>query len=275
VSAAHAGGSAAHQALGLFFSQRRLLWELARREISDRYAGQAFGIAWAVGHPLFLMGLYVFIFAFVFKVRIETSYDLPLDYTTYILAGLIPWLGFQEAMNRGSTAITGSAALVKQTVFPLELLAAKGVLAALFTQLIATAILIAYVLASRGSLHASYALLPVLVVVQAFAMTGVSLLLGAIGPFFRDVKDLVQLFGVAGLYLLPVFYLPAWVPELFKPVVYANPFSYMAWCYQDALYYGRIEHPVAWIVFPLASTAVFVCGCRAFRRLKVLFGNVL
>jgi len=46
---------------------RGLLWELTKREHRDRYAGQMLGVAWSIGHPLFLMLLYVFIFSFVFR----------------------------------------------------------------------------------------------------------------------------------------------------------------------------------------------------------------
>jgi lipopolysaccharide transport system permease protein len=89
------------------------------------------------------------------------------------------------------------------------------------------------------------------------------------------LKDVIALYGNIGTYLIPVVYLPGWVPPIFKPLLYVNPFSYMTWMYQDVLYFGRIEHPVAWIVFPLFSVVVFALGYRVFRRLKPLFGGAL
>ena len=38
---------------------------MTRREVSDRYAGQVLGTFWAIGHPLALMAIYVFIFGYV------------------------------------------------------------------------------------------------------------------------------------------------------------------------------------------------------------------
>ena len=64
--------------------------------------------------------------------------------------------------------------------------------------------------------------------------------------YFRDVKDFVQVFCIAGMYLMPVVYLPKMVPGVFRPLLNLNPFSYMVWCYQDACYFGRFEHPWAW-----------------------------
>lgn len=266
---------ALREVFALLTRHRQLTWEMAKREMTDRYSGQVFGVFWAIGHPLFLMALYVFVFAFVFRTRIGGTFELPLDYTAYILVGLIPWMSFQEAMNKSCISITANANLVKQVVFPVEVLPAKGVIASLFTQAISTLMLVVYVLASHHSLHWTYLLLPVLIALQTIAMLGVSYLLAAVSVFVRDTKDLVQLFGLAGMYLIPVFYLPQWVPTLFKPLLYLNPFSYLVWCYQDALYFGRFEHPEAWIVLVIGSAGVFVIGYRIFRKLKPMFGNVL
>lgn len=267
--------SAFREVMQLLAKHRDLTWEMARREISDRYVGQAFGLIWAVGHPLFMMGLYVFIFAFVFKTKVGGTSAMPLDYTTYILAGLVPWMAFQEVMGKSCTAVTANAGLVKQVVFPLEILPAKGVLASLVPQLISMSILLGYVLATHGGYVATYWLLPLLVVLQILAMLGIAYFLAAVGAYFRDMKDFVQLFCMAGIYLMPVFYLPEMVPSLFKPLLYLNPFSYLVWCYQDVVYFGRFEHPVAWAIFPLISVGIFVIGYRLFRKLKIGFGNVL
>lgn len=261
--------------VSLLTRHRDLTLEMAKREVSDRYVGQAFGILWAIGHPVFMMGLYVFIFAFVFQTKIGSTLEMPLDYTTYLLSGLVAWMGFQESMTKSCAAITSNASLVKQVVFPLEILPVKGVISSLFQQGILIILLVGYVLISHGSLPWTYLLLPVLIVLQVMAMIGVAYLFSAIGAYFRDIKDFVQLFAVSGIYLLPVFYLPTWVPPLFKPLLYVNPFSYLIWCYQDALYFGRIEHPWAWVVNAVASFAIFVIGYRVFRKLKPTFGNML
>lgn len=254
---------------------RDLTWEMARRELADRYVGQAFGLLWAIGHPVFMIALYVFVFAFVFKQKVGGTVEMPLDYTAYLLSGLVAWMSFQESLTKSCTAITGNAALVKQVVFPLEILPVKGVLASMFPQLVSLVLLIGYVLVTNGALHATYLLLPILIAMQLMAMIGLAYILAPIGAYFRDIKDFVQLFAIAGIYLMPVFYLPAWVPDLFKPLLYLNPFSYLIWCYQDALYFGRFEHPWAWAFTGLASTATFVIGYRVFRKLKPGLGNLL
>jgi lipopolysaccharide transport system permease protein len=254
---------------------RALTMELARREILEQYAGQMLGGVWAVVHPIFLIGLYVFVFVVVFKTKIGGSYEMPYDYTMYLLSGLIPWLSFQQSMMRACSTLTSSASLVKQVVFPIEVLPAKSVLASLVPQLVGLAVLLSYVCWTFGVPHSTYLLLPLLLAIQLLAMTGVAFALAVFGAYLRDTKDFVQVLSIMGIYLMPVVYLPSWVPPLFKPIIYANPFSYMAWCYQDALYFGRLEHPWAWVIFTLWALLSFTLGYRVFRRLKPQLGNVL
>ena len=261
--------------VSLLTRHRDLTFAMARRDLSDRYAGQAFGLLWSIVHPLFQIGLYIFVFAFVFRTRIGGTVQLPLDYTTYLLSGLVAWLGLQEAMIKSCTAISTNASLVKQVVFPLEILPVKGVLAALFPQVVSLLVLIGYVVAVHGALPLTYSLLPLLILMQLMAMIGLGYILSVVGVYFRDIKDFVHVFATAGVYLLPVFYLPDWVPGIFKPLVYLNPFSYLIWCFQDALYFGRIDHPSAWIVSAVGSVLTFVIGYRVFRKLKPTLGNLL
>jgi len=248
---------------------------MARREISDRYLGQALGTFWAVGHPLFMMAIFVFIFAYVFKMKMGGTYQLPRDYTTYLLSGLIPWLCFQESMGKGVGVILAYANLVKQVVFPIEILPVKGVLASSITMIIMLTLLVIYVLVVDHSISLIYALLPVLILFQFLAMVGVCFILSSVGAYFRDLKDLIQVFSFAGLYMAPIFYIPEQVPEVLRPLLYANPFSYMIWCYQDTLYFGRFEHWWAWPIFTATSLGIFYVGYRIFRKLKIMFGNVL
>jgi lipopolysaccharide transport system permease protein len=222
-----------------------------------------------------MMGIYVFLFVVVFKIRIGGTREMPLDYTAYLLAGLIPWLCFQEALGKASNAITSQANLVKQVIFPIEVLPVKGVLATLATMVISLAILAIYILLKYHRLPLTFLLVPLLVVLQTMTMVGLSFLISAVAVYFRDTKDLVQVFTQVTTYLIPIFYLPEQVPESLRPLLYMNPFSYMMWCYQDALYFGRIAHPESWVVFPILSLVTFYLGFRAFSSLKVMFGNVL
>ena len=257
------------------YQYRRLLWHQIKQQLLEQHAGQMLGAAWPIVHPLFLMAVYTFIFSVVFVNRIGGTYNLPLDYTAYIMSGLIPWLAIQFALNTATTALTGNAGLIKQVVFPVEVLPVKTVLSTFLSLGITLMVLVVYVLATTGSLPWTYVLIPVLLVIHAVWIIGFGLLLAAVGAYFRDLRELTQMFSLAGMFLLPVIYLPTWVPALFRPILYINPFSYLIWCYQDVLYFGRIEHPWAWVVAVVFGALIYCTGARIFLALKHYFGEIL
>lgn len=259
----------------LFTKHHQLTLEMTKHEIRERYMGQILGTIWAIGHPIILIGVYIFLFGYVFKTKMGGTRELPLDYTVYLLSGLIAWLSFQESMSKASTVITANSSLVKQVVFPIEILPLKGVLVSLLTQIIASSVLVLYILVQFQNLTLICFLWPIVFIAQILAMLGISYIFSAVGCYFRDLKDFVQVFSTVGMFITPIVYLPAWVPKIFKPLLYINPFSYMVWCYQDVLYFGRFEHPWAWPVFILGSLLTFYMGYRTFKKLKVSFGNVL
>jgi len=241
----------------------------------DRYAGQFFGIFWTFVHPLVLVLVYVFLFNVVFTAKVGGNIQMPLDMTSYILAGIIPWVAFSESMSKASTAVTNNANLVKQVIFPVEVLPVKGVISTLFTEIIFLAMLIVYTLFKYGGLSPLYLLLPLVLAMQVLAMIGVSYILSAVGVYLRDTKDFVQVFLALGFWFVPILYLPEAIPESIRPVLRLNPFSHMIWCYQDILYFGRFEHPWSWVLFALLSMGIFLYGYRLFRKLKSMFGNVI
>ena len=267
--------SGLREVIRLLIQHRGLTWELAKREFTDRHVASFFGAWWAVGQPLFLMGLYLFVFAFVLKTRIGGTEELPLDYPTYLLSGLIPWMAVQESMNKSCSSVVNNPGLVKQVVFPLEILPIKGALASLVTQGFASAILIGYVLFSQGGVWWTHSLLPAVMLLQFLTMIGMGSALAALTVYVRDLKEVVQVVGLAGAYVTPIFYLPEWVPPFFQPLLYLNPFSYLVWVYQDVLYFGRIEHPWAWAIFSVFAVASFALGARLFRKLQRSFGSVV
>ena len=103
----------------ILYSRRELINELVRRELRDRHVGQVLGVLWAYGHPLVLMLIYTFLFAYVFPARFGSAGKMQ-DYSVNVFAGIVPWLAFQDLLARAPSILVGNANLVKQIVFPME-----------------------------------------------------------------------------------------------------------------------------------------------------------
>ncbi|MDL2279105.1 ABC transporter permease [Desulfovibrio sp. OttesenSCG-928-G11] len=254
---------------------RRLTYVLAKREISDRYIGQALGGVWAVLHPMLLLTVYFFLFSVVFKIRIPDSSGFPTDYFLYILSGLAPWLAFAESTNKGPVAVYSQSSLVKQVVFPIEILPLKGVLTSFVPLLVMGSLLLVYKLVKGEALFPGLLLLPAALLLQIVLCTGINMLTSAVGTYLRDLKDLIQALLLVVIYLMPIFYLPEMVPNAFRPLIAWNPLSHLVWCWQDVFYYNAFAHPWSWLIVGAGSVLTLAVGTRVFAFLKTYFGNVL
>lgn len=264
-----------YEIFALMFRCRLLIRELTFREISDRYTGQVFGSLWAIIHPLSIIAVFLFLFGRVFQAKVGIDVDIPSNHTIYILSGLIPWLVIADVLSRSSMIIVSQSSLVKQVVFPIEVLPIKVVLGSLIPIILGQIILGAYTFFLYNHLPWTYFLFLPTLFLFVFFLIGISYFLSAISVFFRDVKDFIQLFVFLGLYLSPIVYDINWVPSSLRIVIYLNPFTYPILCFQDIAYNGNINNPLAWSMMVIITISCFMISSSLFKRLKVYFGNYL
>ena len=106
----------------------------------------------------------------------------------YFLAGMLPWLAFSEAIGRAPGGILENRVLVKKVVFPVEILPVTHVISGLVTQAFAAAIFILALLVFRGSVPATIAWLPALLIPQLLFTLGLAWFLSATGVYLRDLR---------------------------------------------------------------------------------------
>jgi len=251
-----------------------LVLHMTSRELRDRYAGQMLGIAWTVGSPLLAMATYVFAFAFIFRQRLGVS-DSGNAYTAYVLAGLVPWLALTDVLSRAPAAVSANASLVKQIVFPAEVLPLRVALASM-PQLLVGLLVVLAVAGIAGRLHAhAFVLLPAVLVIYVLTTAGLSYVFAAIGVFVKDIREIVTFVLSIGLFLHPVLYSPASTPASLLPFFNLSPASHLVWCFRDALVEGTVVHPWSWLVSSVFAVFIFATGWRFFRMLQPSFGNAL
>ncbi len=256
-------------------SKRELITELTRRDIGASHAGHGLGSLWSYLQPLIIIGIYLLIFGFVIGSKIAITQTFPGDYPSYIAVGLIAWLGVQSALVKSTGALTGNSNLVKQVVFPIEVLPISSVLGALWPFGPALLLVLAYKAMFGGGLPLTTLLLPAAMMMQVALCIGLAFMLSGLTCFVRDLREFVGLFCLIAMYITPAIYLPEWVPIAFQPLLYLNPFSYLTWVYQDTLFFGKILHPWSWVILLVMSILSLSCGYRLFQKLKPHYGDVL
>lgn len=259
----------------LLATHRLLILELARRDITDRHIGQVAGWLWAIAHPILLVGIYVAVFTIIFEIRVGTDGG---SFTAFIISGLLVWVTLAECMNKAPTVIVGKANLVKQVVFPTDILPISGALSCLLVMLIGLPLLLIYMVFTGHNASLTWLLIVPLLAFQTMFMCGIMFLVSAVSVYFRDIKDIILFLTQAGLYITPALYPPDFLensaPAL-NLLLYLNPASYFVWCYQDAIWHGSIVHTSAWIVVAITSPLLCLGGFVIFQKLSCFFPEQL
>lgn len=257
----------------VLFARRELIGELVKRELRDRHTGQVLGVLWAYGHPLVLMLIYTFLFAYVFPARFGDSASIQ-DYSVNVFAGIVPWLAFQDLLAKSPSILVSHSNLVKQVVFPNEVLPVKTAIASALPYIVGLLFALCYA-ALHGTLSWFSLTLIFVIICQVMAMLGVAFIMSAGGVFLRDLRDIVTVFCSINLFAQPILYNPFSTPDFLKWIFAVNPFSYLVWCWQDALFHGEVVHTVAWVLLPLGSMLTLAIGWVTFERTRHWFGDAL
>lgn len=261
--------------IDVFWKNRALILRMAHKDITDRYAGSILGLFWALFYPLFLVGIYAIIFTFIFKIRINQD-SAPLEYSLYAIVGLIAWIVMQEGLTKSTNSITSNTSLVKQVIFPVDILPVVGILVSFLTLIIGFVFYILVVaIALPQDLSWTYLLLPAVILIHFLFSVGLGWILAALAVYFRDLKEMISIILLIGMFITPVLYLENSIPAAFSLPILLNPMTHLINMYRDVIFYGSINHPWSFLIFGALSLILFFAGFQFFQKIKPFFSNVL
>jgi len=250
---------------------RSLIRSMSRRDVTARYRGSFGDILWTILNPLLLMATYFFVFGVVLQSRFGSDQSRT-GFAFYFLAGMLPWLAFSEAIGRAPSGILENRVLVKKVVFPVEILPVTHVISGLVTQFFAASIFIVALLVFRGSVPATIAWLPALLIPQLLFTLGLAWFLSATGVYLRDLGQMIGFLLTLWFFLTPICYeLPAGSAAfLAKNPIYVLVRGYRAiFLESQAPQLGSL-----WKIW-LLSFVVFLGGYAWFYKLRKSFADVI
>lgn len=247
---------------------RALFANFYRRELNTRYLGSISGFAWAFVHPLVLLVVYHFVFTTIFKTKGFGSES----FLSFVAVALWPWLAAQEGIQRAATSLAGYAGLIRKVAFPHELVIYASVAATLTLQLAGYLVVLIVLVVFGEPIHLEGLLLALpLWGVMAIGIVGIALFFASLQVFVRDVEHVLMPALMILMYLTPILYPLTLVPEVMRPWVAANPFSWIVGRLRDALLDGKLALEWGDAVAVLVALAIFCTGRWVFRRLSPYF----
>jgi lipopolysaccharide transport system permease protein len=258
--------------LQTLWKNRRLLKQTTLADIRMRYAGSVLGFFWLFLYPLLFLSCYAVIYLCVYRMQYP-GLDT-VDSVLMIFCGLVPFLGFAEALSSGVGSLTSNANLIRNTLFPADLLPVKSVLMTQTTQAVGTVLLL-IALSVTGKLTSWVFLLPVVWLLQLMFTLGLVWVLATLNIYLRDIQQMIAISMLLLMMISPISYTEDMVPASLRPILYLNPLYYIVVCYRSILLRGCAPSGAVFGVLALIALFSFFSGFWFFQKIKrVLADNV-
>lgn len=256
-------------------SHRRVIYQMARRDMIERYRGSLFGFLWSVLNPLLLLAVYTFVFTVVFKARWPGSAGGSADFAVNAFAGILVFTIFAESASRAPTLVVGNANLVKKVVFPLEVLPWVPLASSLFHAGVSFLVLVAFTAIATGTVRPTAILFPLAIVPVLLLALGMSWLLASLGVFFRDASHTVGLLVTVLMFASPVFYPITSIPEGLREIFALSPIARSIEDCRLLVIQGVVPDLTGFAAHTLVAALVAWAGLAWFLKTKHAFADVL
>jgi lipopolysaccharide transport system permease protein len=252
----------------------RLAINLFKMNFRDRYLGSALGSFWAIANPLFMLGLYTFVFGFVFKVRLPGA-ETTLAYVVWLISGYGPWMATSEALMTSTNSVVGAAGIVKNMAFKTELLPISSSFLGLVTLTVSFSFLLVLMPFADNPPTLHVVLLPVIIAIHFLFLISLGIWLAAINVFVRDTIQVLPNFLTFVLFMTPIFYTIGSMPVIVQRLSFANPLYQISEAYRSVLLGHTTPSWTGILYVLLLSSLILVKGLKAFRRVKGSFDSAL
>lgn len=251
---------------------RELFAILAWRDVAVQYKQTVFGVAWAVVRPL----LTVLVFSGIFGQLAKLPSEGQAPYPVMVMAGMLPWFLMSTVLSNGSNSLVQNTNLISKVYFPRLIVP----LASSVVALVDFAVTFVLLLALMVFLHAlpdwRIVFLPAFVLLAILAALGPALIMTALNIKYRDFRFIVPFVVQFGLYVSPVGFSSAIIPEKWRLVYSLNPavgvIDGFRWC----LLGGEAQLNLPSFLLSLGVAILFLwLGILTFRATERAFADLV
>lgn len=257
------------------WKNRSLISQMTKREVIGRYRGSVMGLTWSFFNPILMLAVYTFVFSEIFSSRwvgVDTGKG---GFAILLFVGMIVHGLFAECANRAPSLVMTNSNYVKKVVFPLEILPVITLGSALFHSCISLIVLLAAQFLVMGQLYWTALLFPLILVPLILATLGISWFLASLGVYLRDVGHVITVLTTVLLFLSPVLYPVAALPDVYKPWLQLNPLTYIIEESRSVLLFGHLPQWGSLGIAIVVGAVIASIGFWFFQKTRKGFADVI
>jgi len=257
------------EAIKEILKYRDLLMMLTLRDIRIRYKQAAMGFIWAIFMPMVAVSAGIFIKKAMAVVSGETVDMLGI---VSIAVKVLPWTLFISSIRFAVQSLVGNRDLVTKIYFPRAVLPLASVLACLFDFSISVCVLIVILTINKLGISIYLLYVPLILFFLILLTTGLGLLLAASNLFFRDVKYVVEVILMFGIFYTPVFYSASQMGN-WQTLLLLNPMGSLLEAINNVVVLKQ-GPDLYWLSYSGGvSVLIFYLGAIIFRKQEPLFAE--
>jgi lipopolysaccharide transport system permease protein len=251
---------------------RELFAILAWRDVSVRYKQTVVGILWAVLRPLLTMVVFTVIFGNLAKLPSDGATPYPV----LVFAGMLPWFLFSSILSDASTSLVSNANLISKVYFPRLIVPTSAAVVALVDFAVNLLILFG-IMAWFGFMPGWQILfLPAFILLAVLASLGPALFITALNVKYRDFRYIIPFIVQFGLYVSPVGFSSAVVPDTWRLLYSLNPVVGVIDGFRWCLLGGESRLYLPGFLASLVVVVLFLwLGIRYFRKTEKTFADLI
>lgn len=244
-----------------------LIWDLTKRDFSERFAGSILGAVWAFIWPLVNLFIYIVIFGQFMGGRLPGSSDV-YAYSIYLSVGLIPWTCFAASISRSATVFLDKKNIISKVDVSLPSLLVFINLSESITFIITNIFLFSFLAITGYEFSVRLLLFPFIFYLQQILAFGLGLLSATLTVFLRDLREVVGIILQLWFWFTPIVYVSSILPDWIKGVLVYSPAFIITEAYQRIFVFSN--YPVVTSMVLLTAIAHFIlfASYALFRSLE-------
>ena len=250
---------------------RDLIVLFVKRNYSTRYKQTILGPMWLILNPLITVLLYNLVFGNIAGLSTDGS----PQFAFYLCSNAI-WSFFATCITNTSNTFTANAVIMGKVYFPRLVMPISSVITGfldlLIQLLMLVIVLVGYAIVGVPvNVTLMMAISPLLVLQVALLGLGCGIIIAACTTKYRDLAVLVS-FGVQlWMYVSPVVYTTASIPDNLKGIYMLNPMAPIISCWRYAIL-GTGEFSVGyWGISWVVTLVILVFGVIIFSHIEKTF----
>ena len=250
------------------YNYRELLKTSVKKEIRGKYKNSFLGVIWSFLNPLLQIAVYALIFQGILKNPQE-------NYAIFLCCALIPWTFFSSAISRAAFNYIENGNIIKKVYFPREILPISIVTSECVNFLIATIIIIAFVIFGGIGISWHIIFYPLVLFAQYIMLIGMSLIVSSVCVYLRDLQHFIGILLQLMFYATPIVYSLDSLSSNLKMILQLNPMTPIVNAYRSIFYYQTVPDINSILIIIAISIILCIVGYIIFNKLQKGFAEQL